>query len=162
MLHCGRARALAKLNQVRETLAAVAAADRAFAQHQPEDTPAWMTYYDEAQHQGDTGHALFDLAVQGREQAEALTRLHEAAEGHDRGHARSQAFSRAKLAALQFCCGDADEALATAIPAARQISALRSGRALASLSEVARYAYPYRARATAAELSELVRMAGAR
>lgn len=158
MLHAGRARAHAKRNAVAETLAAVDAADRAFSRHRPDDTPTWMSYYDLAQHQGDTGHALFDLAVQGHEQAETLARLSAAAVGHDAGHARSQALSRAKLAALQFACGDPDEAMATALPTAHQISTLRSRRALASLDEIARYAYPYRRMPGADQLAELIRM----
>lgn len=157
MLHAGRARAFAKRNDVHQTLAAVDAADRAFSRHIPEDTPAWMSYYDLAQHQGDTGHALFDLAVHGHEQAETITRLSAAAAGHDCDHARSQALSRAKLAAIQFACGDPEEALATAIPAVRQIGTLRSKRALASLDEIARYAYPYRKAPGADQLAELIR-----
>lgn len=156
MLHSARARAFAKLNRVQETLAAVNAADQAFAQHELHDTPAWMEYYDFAQHQGDTGHALFDLAVRGREQTETLVRLRAAVEGHDSGHVRSQAFSRAKLATLKFACGEPEEALVAAVPAAKQIGALRSARALATLQEMARYARPYRALPGADELSELV------
>ncbi|WP_018549475.1 hypothetical protein [Streptomyces sp. LaPpAH-108] len=63
MLHTARARAFGKLCNVQETIAAVGIADDAFAQRRPENEPPWMAYYDEAQHNGDTAHALWDLAI---------------------------------------------------------------------------------------------------
>ncbi|GAA2770110.1 hypothetical protein [Nonomuraea dietziae] len=63
MLLTGRARALAKLGRVQETLATVGQADEQFARIHPAEEAPWMRYYDAAQHAGDTGHALFDLAM---------------------------------------------------------------------------------------------------
>lgn len=75
MLHTAHARALAKMGRVRETLIAVGRADDSFAHARPAKDPPWMSYYDAAQHAGDTGHALFDLAVRGRSAAAARERL---------------------------------------------------------------------------------------
>ncbi|RGC65491.1 hypothetical protein C5N14_28215 [Micromonospora sp. MW-13] len=65
MLHTVRARALAKFGPTRaqEVFAAVGAADEAFAHSQPSEDPPWMRFYDDAQHHGDTAHALYDVAV---------------------------------------------------------------------------------------------------
>lgn len=63
MLHSARARAFAKTGDVQQTLRAVGIADECFEHASPQGDPAWMRYYDEAQHQGDTGHALYDLAA---------------------------------------------------------------------------------------------------
>ncbi|MGH3908058.1 MAG: Scr1 family TA system antitoxin-like transcriptional regulator [Pseudonocardiaceae bacterium] len=69
----------AKMRRVRETLIAVGTADDQFADSAPANDPPWMAYYDAAQHNGDTGHALFDLAIHGRSGTEATTRLTAAA-----------------------------------------------------------------------------------
>ncbi|MBV8932221.1 MAG: XRE family transcriptional regulator, partial [Kutzneria sp.] len=110
MLHTAHARALAKMNRVRDTLVAVGTADDHFAQANPADDPPWMAYYDAAQHQGDTGHALFDLAVHGRSTSEAITRLSAAVAGHTAAFARSRAISQTKLASLTMATGDPVEA----------------------------------------------------
>ncbi|MGW1886178.1 XRE family transcriptional regulator [Streptomyces sp. NPDC001970] len=61
MLHTARARAFARMKNVKDTLAAVGQADEAFADRDTSEDPPWMAYYDESQHAGDTAHALFDL-----------------------------------------------------------------------------------------------------
>ncbi|WP_443063456.1 hypothetical protein [Streptomyces sp. NBC_00461] len=58
-----RARAFGKMQDVQGKLTAVGAADDAFARSNPAEDPAWMHYYDDAQHHGDTAHALFDLSI---------------------------------------------------------------------------------------------------
>jgi ribosomal-protein-alanine N-acetyltransferase len=63
--------AFAKLGQVQKALSAIGDADDAFAHAQPEKDPPWMRYYDSAQHNGDTGHAMYDLALAGDDPAGA-------------------------------------------------------------------------------------------
>jgi hypothetical protein len=58
-----------------------------------------MAYYDDAQHHGDTGHALFDLVIHGTV-APAGERLAQAVHGHTDAYARSRAISGTKLATL--------------------------------------------------------------
>jgi transcriptional regulator with XRE-family HTH domain len=161
MLYTGQARAHARLRRVRDALVAVDNADRAFEQHQTEDTPTWMTYYDRAQHLGDTGHALFDLALAGHQGPEAVARLRGAVEGHDRGHPRSQVFSRTKLATLLFACGDPQEAVEVGLPSLEQVESLRSMRAVAGLREMLHFATPHRRLQDVAELRSLARLAAA-
>ncbi|GAA0612151.1 hypothetical protein [Streptomyces crystallinus] len=62
MLAIAGARAYAALGDEQATLRAVGKADEEFSHTSPDKEPPWMSYYDHAQHQGDTGHALFDLA----------------------------------------------------------------------------------------------------
>lgn len=65
MLHTAHARALAKMGRIRDTLIAVGTADDHFARRRPAEDAPFMAYYDAAQHAGDTGHSLFDLASMG-------------------------------------------------------------------------------------------------
>ena len=140
MLHTAHARALAKMNRVRDTLVAVGTADDHFAQANPADDPPWMAYYDAAQHQGDTGHALFDLAVHGRSTSEAITRLSAAVAGHTAAFARSRAISQTKLASLTMATGDPVEAATIGTAALDAAGTIRSRRAAEDLRELARYA----------------------
>jgi len=112
MLHTAHARALAKMRRTRDALAAVGRADDEFAHATPANDPPWMAYYDHAQHVGDTGHALFDLAVHGCRPVEAAARLSDAVTGHTDAYARSRAISQTKLATLTMATRDLAEAAA--------------------------------------------------
>lgn len=142
MLHTARARAFGKLRNVQETLAAVGAADDAFAQRNPEDDPVWMAYYDEAQHNGDTAHALWDLAVgiDGHDPAQAGNRLQAAVRGHGAAFPRSRALSCTKLASPVMHKGDPREAAAIGHKALELGGGLTSLRAAEGLRELGRFA----------------------
>ncbi|WP_198663333.1 hypothetical protein [Jiangella endophytica] len=139
MLHTARARALAKLGRHQDTLRAVGQADEAFAHTDPAGDPPWMGYYDAAQHAGDTGHALFDLTVQGHG-TEAAARLLTAVDGHTAGYARSRAMSQTKLASLTMAVGDPGEAARIGLAAVADAGRLRSRRAAMDLAELRTYA----------------------
>lgn len=158
MLYTGQARAHARLHRVCDALVAIDNADQAFEDHQAEEVPPWMAYYDRAQHLGDTGHALFDLAVRGSRGPEAVSRLRGAVEGHDHGHPRSQVFSRTKLAALLFACGDPQEAVEVGFPALGQVESLRSMRAVAGLREMLQYTAHHHRLPDVAEFRDLARL----
>ena len=139
MLHTAHARALAKMGRVQETLIAVGLADDHFAQRVPADDAPFMAYYDDAQHAGDTGHALFDLAtMQGRSCGEARDRLAAAVAGHTAGFARSRAISQTKLATLVMTAGDPVEAALIGTAALEGAGPIRSRRAADDLRELAR------------------------
>jgi hypothetical protein len=140
MLYAGRARAFGKLGQVQQTLAAVGHADEAFARASPGDDPPWMTYYDQAQHYGDTAHALFDLAIHDVPNTEAALRLAEAVRSHSHAYARSRAFSGAKLASLLMATGDPREASPIGQRAIDDAGRVRSRRAADTLRELRRLA----------------------
>ena len=116
MLLTARARALAMLGRTEETIRCVRAADEQFNRRtlDQHENPPWMAYYDSAQHLGDTGHALFDLATRGYAVAEAQQRLTGAFTAHQPGFARSRGMSGAKLATLALTTGDVDRAVEVA------------------------------------------------
>lgn len=138
-LHTLRARALAKLGHVQECLSAVGAADDAFAHARPADDPAWVGFYDHAQHQGDTAHALYDLSIRGRP-TQAAPRLAYAVAHHGAEYARSRTISRTKLATLLMATGDPRHAAAIGQQALDGVSSLRSQRAITDVRELQRYA----------------------
>ncbi|WP_028923912.1 hypothetical protein [Pseudonocardia acaciae] len=139
MLHTAHARALAKMGRVRDALLAVGRADEAFTHARPANDPPWMAYYDAAQHSGDTGHALFDLAVQGRSPGPARDRLAASVAGHTNAYARSRTISHIKLASLTMATGDPREAIVIGHRALDAASVVRSSRAADDLRELARY-----------------------
>lgn len=140
MLHTAHARALAKMGRVRETLIAVGLADDDFERANPANDPPFMAYYDAAQHAGDTGHALFDLAVRGRSVREARERLAVAVAGHSDAYARSRMISQTKLASLTMATGNPREATELGNDALDAAGAVRSLRAADDLRELVRYA----------------------
>lgn len=140
MLHTTKARALAKLGNVQETLTEIGRADEEFAHARPENDPAWMKYYDLAQHSGDTGHALYDLALRGQFASEAQHRLTSAVNGHTDAYLRSRAISGIKLSSLVMAVGDAQEATAIAHHALEDATHLRSHRAADDLRDLHRLA----------------------
>ncbi|MBV9312178.1 MAG: XRE family transcriptional regulator [Pseudonocardia sp.] len=139
MLHTAHARALAKMGRVRDTLIAAGRADDAFSHAQPANDPPWMAYYDAAQHAGDTGHALFDLAVRGRSPDTARNRLAAAVAGHSDAYPRSRMISHIKLSSLVMATGDPLEATTLAHGALDMATGIRSSRAADDLRELARY-----------------------
>ncbi|WP_307805259.1 hypothetical protein [Streptomyces spirodelae] len=158
MLHTARARAFGKLRNPRETLAAVGAADDAFAQRRPDQDPPWMAYYDEAQHNGDTAHALFDLAVgvDGYNPQHAGQRFQAAVRGHDPAFTRSRAISCTKLASLVMAKGDPREAADIGHKAIALAGPLTSRRAADDLRELGRYASRHKEIQEAAVLRERI------
>ncbi|MFY7069424.1 helix-turn-helix domain-containing protein [Nocardiopsis changdeensis] len=151
MLLTARARAFAKLRDTQQTLTAVAHADEAFAAQGGPQVPEWMAYYDAAQHAGDTGHALWDLAVENLHPAKpAHDRLQSAVEGHSDAYRRSRAISGIKLASLQTR-SDTEQGQDTALRALDDMGQVRSRRAEDDLRELATTASD-----TAPELSRLI------
>ncbi|MFR9772414.1 XRE family transcriptional regulator [Nocardia sp. SC052] len=140
MLQSARARALAKLQRVEDAMRAIGEADESFSDASPENDPPWMSYYDAAQHSGDTGHALFDLAVQGRFVTEAKQRLRTAVAGHTDTYVRSRAISGIKLASLTMASGDPLEAAGLGTAALVDVGHVRSRRAADDLRELAGFA----------------------
>lgn len=137
MLHTAVARAHGRLGDVPATLRAVGSADDAFANADPSNDVPWMAYYDHAQHSGDTGHALFELAVRGVQVEEASGRLATAVADHPDTYIRSRSFSGFKLAALTMHAGDPHEAVQVAQNAIRDAAGVRSQRLRRTALEIA-------------------------
>ncbi len=158
MLHSARARALAKLHRVEEAVEAVGQADEEFSHASPQNDPPWMTYYDAAQHSGDTGHALFDLALQGQFATEARSRLQNAVQGHTEAYVRSKAISGIKLASLTMAIGDPSEAAILGSAALLDAGHIRSRRAADDLRELSSFSERH---STTTEVEELRTRIGA-
>jgi hypothetical protein len=146
MLHTVRARALATLGPTRaqEALAAVGAADDAFAHSDPAEDPRRMHFYDAAQHHGDTAHALYDIAVHTQLRTEADSRFRYSVAQHGPGFTRSRAISRTKLATLTMVQGDPHEATHIGHLALDDAGSVRSRRAIDDLRELLRVATRHR------------------
>ncbi|MGH3804690.1 MAG: XRE family transcriptional regulator, partial [Pseudonocardiaceae bacterium] len=135
MLHTDRGRALAKMRRVSETLTAVGAAEDHFARSTPANDPPFLANYNAAFLAGNTGHALFDLAVLGHNLAQATDRLTAAAAGHIASHARSQAICQTKLASLTMATGDPIQAATIGHAALDIAGTVRSRRVTDGLRE---------------------------
>lgn len=139
-LHATKARLLAAMGRSAKALAALEAADTCFSATAPADVPPWMTYYDAAEHAGDTGHALADLAMHDRRVDAARTRLAAAVAGHTATFARSEALCQARVATLVMAVGDPHEAAQLghgAVERARPIRSRRLGHYLGELAQQA-------------------------
>ncbi|MEI5595934.1 helix-turn-helix transcriptional regulator [Streptomyces brasiliscabiei] len=157
MLHSARARAFGKMHDVQGTLASVGAADDAFAYSNPADDPPWMAYYDEAQHHGDTAHALWDLAIHAdQDPGRAAERFTTAVAGHSDDYARSRGISRTKLASLVMAKGDPMQAIAIGHKALSDVGRLTSRRAGDDLKELRRFAAEHRTLEEAAHLRQRI------
>ncbi len=159
MLLTARARALAKLGRVQDTLTSIGHADDEYSHADPATEPAWMHYYDSAQHQGDTGHALWDLAMHGHRIELATSRLTAAVDGHTDDYVRSRAMSGIKLASLSMATGDPQNAATIGRTALKEAKKLRSRRAADDLRELARITGKHHPRdADAADLRRHIRL----
>jgi hypothetical protein len=120
-----------------------------------------LWFYDEAQLLGDTGHALYPLALGGRD-VDAVRRLRLAVGFHNAEDPRGRAFSLTKLATLEIRFEPGSGAFGTAEEAIAAVTDLRSGRApdyLNDLGRALRGAGDDEARVLAAKVSEVLRSA---
>jgi hypothetical protein len=161
MLRVLEARAYGLLGRADEATTAVGQAEVLYAQRCPEDDPPWLWFYDDAQLLGDTGHALYPLALANAD-IDAARRLRLAVDQHDPGDTRGRAFSLVKLATLEVRHEPADAAYATVRNAITAVAGLRSGRALdflADLGRVLRHVGTTATRELAGEVSRTLKTA---
>jgi hypothetical protein len=152
MLHAGRAHALAELGRVEDAATAVGVADEEFSHARPADDPVYVRFYNAAQQAGDTGSALWKVAVHGHLVTEARHRLSTAVTGHGEELARSRILSQVKLASLVMVTGDPDEAAAIGGQALAAASTIRSQRAADDMRDLRRFAEPHERLPGVAEL----------
>ncbi|MDX8037632.1 XRE family transcriptional regulator [Lentzea sp. BCCO 10_0856] len=151
MLAAVRARALAQLGRVEEAVAAVGQADEEFSLSNPADS-MYAAYYDAAEHAGETGHALSDLALRGKFISAATDRLRFAIESHGDEYARARAFCQIRLASQLMVTGDPREAAALGGSATSAAAKIRSNRVIKNLRELQQFAAGHHAIPEAAEL----------
>ncbi len=141
ILHTTRARALARMRRVQETLSAVGTAEDHFAHATPANDPPFFDYWNAAFLAGNTGQALFDLAIVGHHPEHGTDLLTTAATEHRlAGHFRSGAICLTKLASLTMATGDPIQAATLGHQALDAAGAVRSRRVTDDLRELARYA----------------------
>ena len=128
MLSSLRARALACMGQRQDALRAVGTADEEFSRSDTAKDPPTIAYYDLAEHNGETGHALADLGALRGCAAEGERRLRAAARAHTDLYARSRVFCELRLSRLLLETGETDEVLEIARPALDAVPAIASRR----------------------------------
>lgn len=142
MLRVLEARAYGVLGRANDAVTAVGQAEDCYAERKPGDDPPWLWFYDEAQLFGDTGHALYPLALAGvevdGEVVDAEQRLRKAVDKHAPTDTRGRTFSLVKLATLQVRHAPGAPAYETASSAIAAVAELRSGRALDYLNDLGR------------------------
>ncbi|MFJ4856912.1 helix-turn-helix domain-containing protein [Streptomyces sp. NPDC088730] len=157
MLHNARARAWAKLGRPGQALAAIGRSDEVFGPAKRDEDTVWMSFYDDAQHHGDTGHAAFDLALlSGQSSGVATARLTKAVDGYSDVYVRSRALSGTKLATLIMATGDPGEALPVAHRALDEVGRLRSSRAVEDVMNLSKECRRYADDAAVAALRERI------
>ena len=137
MLRVLEARAHGVLGHTSAATAAVEQAEDLYEHRRPADDPPWLWFYDDAQLLGDTGHALYPLALAGAD-VDAARRLREAVDLHDEADNRGRVFSLVKLATLRVRHEPGGPAYATAAEAITAVAGLRSGRAFDYLGDLGR------------------------
>ncbi|HET9257027.1 MAG TPA: XRE family transcriptional regulator [Pseudonocardiaceae bacterium] len=140
LLHIDRARALAKMRRIQDTLTAVGTAEDHFSRVSLASEPPFLAHYNVAFLAGNTGQALFDLAIVGHDPARAIDRLTTAVDGHTTGYTRPRAICMAKLASLTMATGDPLQAALLGIDALDTAAATRSRRVADDLRELAHHA----------------------
>ena len=155
------ARAYGLMGRKEETLRSVYEAESLFEARRPDEDPPWLWYYDDAQFYGDTGQALYPLALAGKD-VDAEHRLRRAVDTHLATDTRGRTFSLVKLATIQAKREPDAAALTTAREATKAVQELRSGRAfdyLADLGNALRRSGSDEAAELASEISRTLKSA---
>lgn len=156
MLATLRAQFLAALGRTDDALSEVARADEHFAARNPAEDPAWMCYYDHAEHLGSTGKALIPVAVARNRVELAAPRIRQAIQLQGDNYPRSRTFSRARLATLTMQLGDPATAATLGMQAVTDAAHLQSQRIRDELWSLAAAAIPHRRTTEVAELCRAV------
>ncbi len=143
MLHATRARALARMRRVNDALTAIGAAEDHFAHSTPVNAPPHMAFFNTAYLAGNTGQALFDLALLGHHPERATDRLTTAVAEVAARQVRARTVWLTKLASLIMATGDPLQAASIGHEALDAADTIRSRRVIEELRELARYAAPH-------------------
>ncbi|MGH4016862.1 MAG: XRE family transcriptional regulator [Pseudonocardiaceae bacterium] len=157
VLHTVRAHASGMLGRAVDAATAVTAADEEFSRACPAADPVWMTSYDVAHHQGETGRALWHAARHGQFVGAARDRLQHAVAEYIGSAVRARTRSQIKLASLVMVTGDPREAAALGTQALDWAGTLRSRRATDDLSDLRRLAQPHATLTEVADLRDRIR-----
>jgi hypothetical protein len=134
--HTMEARALARLGDARGCDRALADAVREFERRTPDDDPAWIRYFDEAELAAEFGHCLRDLG-RASDAVRYASRGVGAVDGA--GFVRSDFFATMVLADAYLAAGDLEQGCATALAALSAGELIRSARCVNYLREFGRH-----------------------
>ena len=130
--HTMEARALARLGDARACDRALAEAVREFERRRPDDDPAWIRYFDEAELAAEFGHCLRDLG-RASDAAQYASRSVGTADGA--GFVRSDFFATMVLADAHLAAGDLEQGCDTALTALQAGDLVRSARCVSYLRD---------------------------
>ena len=130
--HAMEARALARLGDAKGCDRAMADAVSAFERRKPEDDPAWIRYFDEAELSAEFGHCLRDL---GRHEDAARYASTSLVTVDDGSFMRSDFFVMIVLADAHLAAGDVERACRVALNALTAGEQIRSARCIGYLQE---------------------------
>lgn len=134
------ARAHAKRGDGQSAVAAVRHAEEHFAAIVPaNETPSNLMFLPPTKLAGDTGHALWPVAMRGEHVATTIELLRSAANSYPADKARARALCELRLASLMFAQADPAEAVTVATSALGHASTLSSQRIRDSLTELRRH-----------------------
>jgi transcriptional regulator with XRE-family HTH domain len=156
MLATLRAQFLSALDRTDDALSEVARADEHFAARNPDEDPAWMCYYDHAEHLGSTGKALIPVTLARRRIELAAPRIHQAIQLQGDNYPRSRTFSRTRLATLTMQLGDPRTAAALGMQAVTDATHFHSQRIRDELMSLAAATTPHRRITEVAELRHTI------
>lgn len=156
MLATLRAQFLSALDRTDDALSEVARADEHFAARNPDEDPAWMCYYDHAEHLGSTGKALIPVALARKRIDLAAPRIRQAIELQGENYPRSRTFSRTRLATLTMQLGDPRNAAGLGLQAVTDAARFHSQRIRDELMNLAAAATPHRRITEVAELRHAI------
>jgi hypothetical protein len=143
MLHAVHARAAAGLGDVAQTQTYVGMAEDAFSDATPSNDPAWISWFDTAELDGETGAALSLLALKHEElRDETAARLSRSADSHGPTDQRSKALALIRLATIHAVRRDPKQAAGAAREAHDAAAQLQSPRVTDELSALRRHLHP--------------------
>lgn len=128
MLAAWRARLLTKTGQYADARNEVAVSDEWFSKRDVDDDPPWLSYYDEAEHQGSIGRTRLPLAQAGIDVEDTMKRLDAAVSLREATYVRSLTFCRIRLSTLLVSIGETDQATTVAQEALAESPSVRSSR----------------------------------
>lgn len=128
MLATLHAQFLSALGHTDDALSEVTRADEHFAARNPAEDPAWMCYYDHAEHLGSTGKALIPVALARKRIKLAAPRICQAIQLHGDNYPRSRTFSHTRLATLTMQLDDPRTAAALGMQAVTAAAPFHSQR----------------------------------
>jgi hypothetical protein len=164
MLHGVRARVVAAQGDVQTTDRFVGLAEESFTESEPGNDPSWITWFDQAELYGETGHAYYALALNNQQRSEeAARRLVLATQAHGPDQARSKALALAKLSKVRMVQngpGAPEEGVAVATQALDLYDRLQSPRVREDLVSLRPLIRPHRHLPALAELDRQLALLG--